>query len=245
MRPRKARAGNDGAALSLASLEQPNRSTQVVEQLTQLILNGELKSKELLPPERDLAAQLGVSRNVVREAIKILQSRGLLTIRHGVGTVVNGVSSEPLQQVFTHALHGQEDALLKLTEVRLLVEVEMAALAAQRATRENLHKIRAAFEAMEASVDDPQRYVQCDREFHSALAEATQNNVFALVMEATSALTRQARVYTLEAGASVRQSLRIHREILEAVEAGDAILAASQMRAHLKMVEADLKSAVE
>jgi GntR family transcriptional repressor for pyruvate dehydrogenase complex len=239
--PRNSPAGKNADALNLVPLQQPIRSTQVAEQLTETILDGKLKPNELLPPERVLAAQLGVSRNVVREAVKVLQSRGLLTIRHGVGILVNETSSEPLQHAFTQALHGQADALLKLTEVRLLVEVEMASLAAQRGTKADLKKIRRAFEGMEATVDEPREYVNFDREFHSALAAATQNTVFALVMEATAALTREARVYSLKAGASLDESLRIHRAILEAVESRDATAAAAHMHEHLKIVEADIK----
>ena len=238
---RLSRAMSASTAQKMTSLDTASRSTQVVEQLTDLILNGEWKPTELLPPERDLAAQFGVSRNVVREAIKILQSRGLITIRHGVGTMVNGPSSEPLQHVFTRALHGQEDALLQLTEVRLLVEVEMASLAAQRATPENLQKIREVLAKMALSLDEPQRYVDLDKEFHSAVAEATQNSVFALVMEASAALTRQARVYALESGSSIHKSLQIHRGIYEAIEARDAELAATRMRDHLKGLETDIK----
>jgi GntR family transcriptional repressor for pyruvate dehydrogenase complex len=113
--------------MTLTSLNAASRTEQVVSQLTQAILSGDIAQGSLLPPERELAERLGVSRNVVREATKILKSRGLLDIRQGIGTIVKSVTSEPVQEMFNNALHGHDDALTQLTEVRLVLEVQIAA----------------------------------------------------------------------------------------------------------------------
>lgn len=231
-----------GGTLALRRLAPANRTSQVVAQLTDLILSGEWSDAALLPPERILAEKFGVSRSVVREATQILQSRGLVSIKHGVGTAVNRQSSEPVQRAFSQALHGQQenDALLKLTEVRLLVEVEIASLAAQRATAQDLAEMRALLEEMEAALDEPGLYMELDMNFHRALAKATGNEVFGVVLDASATLSQQARLKSLEAGASTVVSQAMHRAIFRAVAERDAPRAAQEMRNHLQAVQTDL-----
>lgn len=231
-----------GSAIKLTRLSAANRTQSVVEQLTHSIVSGEIARDSPLPPERELAQRLGVSRNVVREATKILQSRGLLTIRQGIGTVVNGVTSEPVRQVFSDTLHGQDDALLKLTEVRLVLEVEIAALAAQRATADDLRKLRSLVQQMDESGDDHTRYARLDVAFHQALAGATQNDLFAVMLESLSELLHESRQRSLSSAAGVPQRAQVlHWAIVEAVAVGDAQLASKRMRDHLQVMQQEIE----
>ena len=216
-----------------------NRTSQVIKQLTELILDGDLKRDQLLPPERELALQLGVSRTILREATKFLHSDGLVTIKHGVGIVVNGASSEPVQRAMTQALHRQADPISKLYEVRCSLEAEIVALAARRAHPRNLEKLRALCVTMDAHLADRDlpRLWELDIEFHSALAEATQNEVFVVVLEAATKLLIPAVQQTKLTGRSYEETQRLHWLIFEAVKAGDSDAAMRFMREHLKIPE--------
>lgn len=243
--PSKVRRGtqrNFAGTSSLQPLGSANRVTAVVEQLTQAVLSGEMETGSLLPPERDLAEHLGVSRNVVREATKILQSRGLLSIKQGLGTIVSGVTSEPVQRVFSDALHGheQEAALLHLTEVRLSLEVKIAELAASRATPQNIETLRDLITQLDGSLEDVERYADLDVAFHYELALSTQNPLFGVMLESASSLLRESRAHSL-AQVSPAVSQQAHRAIFAAVEGGDTGLAAQEMLKHLELQKHDFE----
>lgn len=211
-----------------------NRTQAVVEQLAELILSGSIQSGSALPAERELARRFGVSRNVLREATKILQSRGLLSIKHGARTTVKGVMSQPVQQAVSCALYGQDDALIQLTEVRLTLEVAIAELAAQRATNEDIAALRDIMRDLEAAVGAATRYAELDVEFHRALAEATHNTIFTLMLDSIAGLLRQSRQLALVHETPATSVLQ-HQIIFDAVENHDATRAAKAMRRHLEL----------
>ncbi len=244
--PAKPRKGVNRELSEMASLHplgSANRVTAVVDQLTQVVLKGEFKPGSLLPPERDLAEHLGVSRNAVREATKIMQSRGLLSVKQGLGTVVTGVTSAPMQQMFTQALHGNEEALLHLTEVRLSLEVRIAAWAAERATELNVARLKELLDAMESSLNDNGRYADLDVEFHLELARATQNPLFVLMLESVAAMLHQSRELALSAIAApvTKVAQRAHGRLFKAVAAKDSAGAAQAMSDHLEMQRQDFE----
>lgn len=216
-----------------------SRTDQVAKQLTGLILDGHLKQGKLLPPERDLAVQLGVSRTVVREATKILQSDGLVSIRHGAGTLVTGATSEPVQRVFTQALHGESDALPKLYQVRCALETEIITIAAAHRTSVDLENLRALCREMDKNLSLPEeqreRLWELDMAFHSALAQATQNSIFVVVLEAATKLLIPMRKRSTRVGRSNEVAQKEHWQLLEFVEARDAASARKLMRTHLEM----------
>ncbi len=243
--PSKLRRGvqhNFAGTSNLQALGSANRVTAVVEQLTQAVLSGEMEVGSLLPPERDLANHLGVSRNVVREATKILQSRGLLSIKQGLGTIVSGVTSEPVQRVFSDTLHGheQEAALLHLTEVRLSLEVKIAELAALRATPHNIETLRDLIAQLDASFDDVERYATLDVAFHYELALSTQNPLFGVMLESASSLLHESRARALSEQTPA-QAQQAHRAIFAAVEEADTRRAAQEMLKHLELQKHDFE----
>lgn len=209
-----------------------NRTTRVVDHLTHAIVSQEIAANVLLPPERKLAESLGVSRNVVREATKILQSRGLVTIRQGSGTLVNGITSEPVRQVMHQALDNQEDTLPKLLEVRLVLEVEIARLTAQRRTKEDLNQLRALLDEFALNLEDLPRCAQLDVAFHQSLAKATHNPLFALMLEPLVNLLQESRLQSLQ-DATTLVSHRHHEKIYQAVEKRQPSKASHLMREHL------------
>lgn len=211
-----------------------NRTEYVVEQLTAAILGGEVALDQPLPPERLLAEQFGVSRNVVREAAKILQSRGLVTVRQGIGTIVQGLTTEPMQRVISQGLVGRGDPLLKLLEVRLTLEAEIVALAASRRTRTDLNQMEKRLASFEVAMAEQDLFecARLDVAFHEALARATKNEVFVLMLDSLSGLLLESRKRALQ-NSTLELAARHHRAIYAAVVAKDARDAAAQMRLHL------------
>lgn len=235
--PRKPGAPSGKSAsekLGLPPSPSANRTSAVVEQLTELILSGALAAGSPLPSERELSQRLGVSRNVLREATKVLQSRGLVTIKHGARTMVNENTSEPVQQAVLGVLYGRDDALLQLTEVRLMLEVGIAALAAERATETDIEALQEIVRKLSVSVHNAHQYIQWDAAFHRALAQATHNMIFVLMLDSIDGLTLQSRQSAL-ALETPRQSLPEHRQICAAVAKHDKTKAARAMRRHLEL----------
>lgn len=227
--------------VAIAPVVSPSRTSLVVEKLTELILSGELKRSESLPPERELSERLGVSRTVLREAIKILHVDGLVSIRHGVGTIVNGVSSEPVRRAMMQALHGDADSVRKHYQVRCALETEIVALTAQSAAPSEIENFRALCVRMDEclALEQFPEFVTYDMEFHCALAAATRNNAFVIVLEAAMGLltsddlkafsTREPCARSL----SFQRTQQEHWQIMHAVEQGDAATAVGVMRKHL------------
>jgi DNA-binding FadR family transcriptional regulator len=218
------------------------RVEAVLDQLTQAIFDSKMKPGSLLPGERELARTLAVSRSVVREALRTLQSRGLVEIRQGLGAVVTDVSSEPMQHLLSGALRGNEEGLVHLTEVRLLIEVKMAEWAAERATPDNVAQLQKLHDEMALNFKNNERYVELDIEFHLELARATQNPLFALMLESVSTLQHKSRELALAKfpvkdqpsdESSAEFAYRTHGEILEAVISKNATAAAAAMSEHL------------
>lgn len=229
---------------SASRLDSTSLTSRVVEQLTRAILGGQLAAQSLLPPERQLAEELGVSRNVVREATKILQSNGLVSIRQGIGTIVRGLSAEPVTQVLSRALDGQPDGLLKLIEVRLPLEVEIAGLAAERRTEADLQAMTELVDAFDASLEDLDECARLDVAFHAALARATQNPVFPLMLESFAELLLENRRQALK-NSQTTVAAGHHRAILEAVAAREVQEARSGMRLHLETSRAETMAWLE
>lgn len=191
-----------------------------------------------LPPERDLAVKLGVSRPVVREATKRLELQGLLEVKHGVGTKVVDKLHKPLNGSLALLIPDDKERLRQLMQVRFMLEPENARLAAEQATAAQIRKLKAALKKLEEA-DAYDAAVEADMTFHRELAIASGNQIAALLLHSLSdlmqiGLTRgYSRVPTTNA-------VREHAAILSAIEKRDAAAAAKAMREHLITAEHDL-----
>ena len=194
-----------------------------------------------LPPERLLAQQLGVSRTVMREATKRLESQGLLEIRHGSGTWVINQLHKPVCGSLSLAMPKLKERLRQLNEARLLVEPEIARQAAARRRKSHLAVLAKCQQALSDS-SNTSAAVEADIAFHRALADAAGNEVFKLMLESIAELGRESRIATI--GSVGREKAHTqHARILAAVEAGDAEVASKAMRAHLRHAGNDLGGA--
>ena len=217
---------------------------QIVEQIEQSVQKGDLKPGDQLPAERELAEQFGVSRTAVREAVKALREKGLVEAYPGKGTFITSGSSNPMRQSLDRMMRSaQVDATSSLVEVREILEPEIAALAAVRATEENLNSLREAVAVMDAAKRDPDAYIEADLDFHLELAEAAANPLILSLIDSIIGVLREQRMRIFEVDGGPDRGQYHHKKILEAVEHQDAPGAREAMRAHLRQVREDSRSA--
>ncbi len=213
---------------------------QIVEQIEQQIVKGELRVGDRLPAERDLAGQFGVSRTAVREAVKALRQKGLVEIAPGRGTFIADRTGRAVRHSLDFMLKvGATDGAKDLAEVRAILEPEIAALAAVRASKPACEAMRRAIETMDAALDDADAYIEADLAFHLALAQATQNNLIATLIDPIVDLLRENRGRIFNTPGAPQRGQVYHKQILRAVEHRNANAARNAMRAHLKQVRKD------
>jgi len=213
---------------------------QLADRIRHQILEGQITTGDRLPNERQLAEQFGVSRTVVREALKALKQEGLVEVRPGLGTFVVDATGEALTQTFGLMMSlGSKDRLADIVEIRELLEPEIAALAALRATEDDLLHLRRALESMDQNITEIEEYTQEDHAFHLALARATQNAIIPrLIAPIVDLLQELRKQIALVEGARERGQVH-HHKIFAAVRKHNSQAARAAMQAHLKQVRQD------
>ncbi len=216
---------------------------QIAEQIEKRILGGELRSGDRLPTERELSEQFHASRTAVREAMKTLAQKGLVDMRPGRGTIViDGTSQAMRHSIGLMMKIGQAGSSANLVEVREIIEPEIAALAAVRATDEEIAAMREAVEVMDANLHEANAYIAADNDFHRALAKGTQNVlILTLVDSIVDLLSEQRKQIFSTSGAPERGQIH-HKRILDRVVRRDAEAAREAMHAHLQQVREDVKT---
>ncbi len=217
---------------------------KVASYIQNLVLTEQLRSGDKLPPERDLAERMGLSRTVVREAIKTLQERGLVEVLPGSGTFVSSKQTVAKRVGYSLNLVFQleSNSIEHLQEVREALEVNIAKLAAQRATPEHIKRMRTAIKIMDQSLNSPDDYVKADLLFHSVLAQATGNPLFPALVDSVVDLLREARLFIFKSPGAPSRGQEWHREILRCIEAKDSDCAMTSMARHLSQAFEDLKA---
>ena len=216
---------------------------RAADQILEMVVSGGLRPGERLPPERELCERLDVSRTVVREALNLLEARGLISIEHGRGAVVSGGNTDAVRDTLGLILRVRPKALWELLEMRKILEVEISGLAAERATEEDVEAMRARLRRMAACIDVPQGYVDADVEFHALLARGAGNAVLLTMLDPIVDLLRASRqVSAARRPGSALRALGEHEEILRRVEEGDAEGARREMRVHLQNTVKDIEA---
>lgn len=223
-------------------------SDAIVAQLEKLILEGILKPGDKLPPERELAQQLEVSRPSLREAILQLETKGLLQSRRGGGTYIVDIIAPTLTDPLVHLLRSHPDATFDILELRHALEEVSAYFAAMRATesdREILQRRFCAWETIHWEERDPLRDAEADAEFHLAIADASHNVALMHVMRGLFNLLRSSICRSLEKLYSQEGNYEIvyqhHKRLLETILARDAQGARQAAHVHLGFVEVTLR----
>jgi GntR family transcriptional repressor for pyruvate dehydrogenase complex len=212
-------------------------TAMVADHVRRMILSGELRRGQKLPPEREMVQSLGLSRTSVRAGLQLLANKGILVIRHGTGTFV---ADGPLildseQFHFLSALHGFSRT--DMFEARRSLESTVAGLAAERATGDDLAAISDAVTGMFVSLGDALEFLRYDAAFHRAVAEASKNPIMASLVEMVSGMFFEARKGTAHRGRDLQPVAEQHRLIYRAIRDRDAAAASRHMVEHLKGAE--------
>lgn len=212
---------------------------RAIARIRRMIREGELAPGSKLPPEQQLAAELGLSRNLMREAVKSLVVARVLEIRRGDGTYVTSLAPGLLLEGLGGAVELlQGDTVLELTEVRRLFEPVATALAATRITDEDLAEVERHLAAMRDARDDVELLTRHDAAFHRAVIRATGNETLATLLEHISGRTLRARVWRGLADADAAgRTIAEHEAILDALVARDPNLAQAAALMHVNTTE--------
>ena len=208
---------------------------QVVRHVAVLIERGKLRPGDRLPPERELAQELGVSRPTVRAGLHALAAMGVTESRQGAGTFITGgpprLGAGPLS--FLAALHGfTRDEIF---EARKVLEVGAAGLAAERALTDRLAPMAEEVTGMFAALSEPQTFLIHDVRFHRAVAAASGNPVLLALVEMVSSLVYEMRRDTVERAHDLKESAEMHRRIYQAIRDRDGDRARAEMARHLDL----------
>lgn len=216
------------------AMERAPLSEGVADRLIEMIAAGELKVNDSLPAESDLAARFGVSKPVVREALRQLALYGMVEIRQGRVARVKPLDSSALEGFFRLAVRSDSNGLRDAIDLRRAVEVELAELAAARATLETQRPLEEAFRVMERNVDSLDPWLEGDFAFHMALAHASENAIMQHTIQGLSGVIRYTqRLLGVQTDLrDARKTLKRHQAILDAVLARDVPAAGAAMRAH-------------
>src|SRR5579872_2733117 len=216
---------------------------QIVQQIEESIVKGDLKAGDQLPAERELAQRFGVSRTAVREAVKALREKGLVEAYSGRGTFITDGTTQAVRQSLDLMVKiGQPEGSTHLAEVRAILEPEIAALAAVRIQEAELATMREAVTVMDRAGQDPEAYIEADLDFHLALAEGAANPLILSLLDSIVGLLREQRLRIFRVPGGPERGQIHHKKILEAVEKKDAEKARQAMRAHLSQVSEDSKT---
>jgi GntR family transcriptional repressor for pyruvate dehydrogenase complex len=206
---------------------------RVVTDLQDLIVQGKLTVGTKLPPERELAELLGVSRTVIREAVRILVTKGLLESKHGIGTMVRQVTRDQLVEPLSWLLQRNGATLDDLHQVRTILEVEIAAEAANCAVADDVAELEQIMQRMIATRDNAAAFAAADAEFHQALAAILRNPMLAVLLDSIRTLMAEIRLKVSRYPEFDTIVLADHRAILDAVTRQDPQGARAAMQKHL------------
>lgn len=216
---------------------ESHRTMQVVNHVRALIEKGTLKPGDKIPPERDFARTLKISRASLRAGIGYLAALGVMKIKHGVGTfVADGPPDFGRASLgFIGALHGFQS--WQMFEARILIEGGLAALAAERGKEENHAALAEEVAEMFAAIENPNEYLIHDVLFHRIVAKASGNPILASIMETLASSMYDKRRKTVERAIDLRESAEMHREIYRAIRGRKALEARTLMEQHLRMAQ--------
>jgi GntR family transcriptional regulator, transcriptional repressor for pyruvate dehydrogenase complex len=240
-RPARAPRRHADVTPSFSALEKTSVGLQAADAIKALIVSGELKPGDTLPPERELATMLGISRPSLREAIRVLSALNVVEPRHGGGTYVTSLDPRQLAQPINFLLQVDRMAFRYLLEVRQVLEVGAARLAAPRITDEQLAVLRELTEQAEHVIGRPEQFLRFDFEIHTAIIEATGNPIYISLYQSIADLSIESRKRTARSPATRRNAHAGHLAIVEALTSRDSDAAAAAMHEHLNVIQQALE----
>lgn len=214
-------------------------SVIVAKRLRGMIIEKEMKSGDRLPSESALGVLFGVSRSTVREAIKLLTAENIVEIQRGKGTFVTmqpGMNKDPLGLEFTNQLK----LLDNLMETRMMIEPQIAFLAAQRANQANIDHLAHIIEKIQAAGSNKGNHMPFDVAFHKGVAECTQNDVLFRILPIICESIQEGYFKTVNAPGSYERAIQSHTNIFEAIVNKDPQTAKNETEKHLRQTLEDI-----
>jgi GntR family transcriptional repressor for pyruvate dehydrogenase complex len=210
---------------------------EVVSQIHELIKEGRFRAGDQLPSERELAETFKVSRTSVREALRALETQGLVISRTGMGNFVADLPIESLVGPLAKFLTEGKNALADIFELRKLIEPQIAALAAERATSRDIEWMNRLLDKQRHQVERGATGVEADTEFHFAIGQATQNHAIQKLVSGLLEVLSHSREESLQTAGRRQASIDSHLAIVAAIEKHDTAKAREAMRYHIEQVE--------
>jgi GntR family transcriptional regulator, transcriptional repressor for pyruvate dehydrogenase complex len=219
-------------------LRRDTLAEQVAVRLMALIEGDQLAPGTLLPSEASLATEFGVSRPIVREALKVLAAKDVIAVANGKGAIVRPMTSEPLRDFFERALRNRHATAIELLEVRQGIEVQSAALAAERRTAAELSELKSILLALGEAVHDPAAFTSVDTQFHLLIAAASHNKMLHHLIESIREPMQESMRVVSRRRITREQhafALTAHARIVDAIGRAAPEAAASAMAAHFNV----------
>lgn len=215
---------------------------RIVERLLKLIQEKQLKPGDRLPPERELAALMQVSRPSLREALRTLSFMNVVEVRPGSGTYITSLETELLVEHLEFAVFLDDSTFMQLFETRKILEVGIIALSASKITDEEIAKLEACLQEAQQVMDDAEAFMREDIKLHKIIVQACHNPILLRFMESINRLGEASRKRTTQIPGVVEQVMEDHRAIVQALKKRDPEAARAAMLAHLNNVDTRLKS---
>ena len=232
---------NNNGDINFGILQKDALSEKIVERVLGLIREKQLRPGDRLPPERELAPMMGVSRPSLREALRALSVMKVVENRQGSGTYITSLRPELFVNHLDFIFTVNDATFLDVFEARKIVEVGLVALAANAITDEQLARLEECLKRSASSVEQPETFLVTDLELHSIIIEAAGNRTLTLFMNSINQINTASRRRTNELSDVRCQTLKDHKAIVAALKAHDPDAAAKAMRNHLVNVEDKLK----
>jgi GntR family transcriptional regulator, transcriptional repressor for pyruvate dehydrogenase complex len=222
-------------------VEKSVLSDQIADRILQMIQERQLKPGDKLPPERELAAMMNVSRPALREALRGLSMMNIIEIRQGAGAYITTLEPAHLVEHLNFVFALDDSTLLQLFDARKIVEVGLIELAAQRITDEDIARLEQSVTLSAQSANDPETFLQADLDLHMQIAQIANNPILARFMESIHQLGIASRRRTAHLDGMTEHSVTDHRRIVAALKARDIAGARQTMLDHLANVEKKLR----
>lgn len=223
----------DEISAALTAVPSGTAVSAVAKRLLDLFTSGDIDPGTRLPPERQLAASLGIGRSAVREALAALEILGIVDVRPGSGTYLRGSASELLPETLSWGLMIEAPRTLELIAVRSELEVMAGRLAATKVTDDDLRALSLSLERMRETLGDPTRFIEADLKFHLRIAQVAGNKVLLDLLQSVRSLLRVWVERGIRQGDDAQHALDEHTALYEALQRRDPAAAEAAMRGHM------------
>lgn len=231
--------------MKFEGIERSSLAEYIASRFLEMIREKKLLPGEKLPPERELAIMLEVSRPSLREALRALSIMKIIEIRQGDGAYISSLEPEDLLEHLDFVYTLNDASLLELFEAREILEVGIVALAVEKINDDQINELKECVEISKKNINNPDAFIAADVRLHEIICEAARNDLLSRMIISIGKLSRASRIRTTEIAGVPEQVVEDHKKIVSAIEARDPIAAQEAMFAHLKFVEESLRRTIQ